>query len=117
VNSTAVPQKFVIDTVSRTHRIAAHTELFGIHEPWAGVGPTLWVITLTDRAAEQVVSEPRAFNGPFSQAHEDALVEWLRQQQRSLGLPDDGDWFAMLLRHDIYALIGMCRVQRPDLQP
>jgi hypothetical protein len=111
--ATTPPRRFVTGTLSRTHRLTADIVLDYTN---GATGPTAWHITLTDRATDQTAGT-LAFPGPYTRGRETAFVEWLRAQQRALGLPDDGDLFAMQVRHDIYELLGMCYVEQPDIRP
>jgi hypothetical protein len=77
--------------------------------------PVTWRIRLTNRRGADLGRLTLA--SPFTQAREEDLVVWLRTVQRDNRLPDDGDLFAMQVRHAIYTLIGLCSVEQPDVRP
>ena len=103
---------FVTETHVPMHRFWAEVVLDYTQGP--GV-PTTWLITLKDRSTELRVARLELV-GPFTTESETTFVAWLRARHKECGI-DDGDLFAMRVRHDIYTLIGMCYVQQPDITP
>ena len=110
--ATSARRTLVTTAVATFARLTAEVRLDYTDAPER---PTGWSIELTNRRGV-AIGELQA-SGPFTTAREEGLVRWLRRVQQANQLPDDGDLFAMQVRHAIYTLIGMCYLERPDVLP
>jgi hypothetical protein len=109
---TTARRTLVTTTVATFARLTADITLDYTDAP---AQRALWHIALANRRGANLGQ--CMLLGPFTAARETELVDWLRRMQRENRLPEDGDIFAMQVRHDIYTLIGMCYVEQPDVRP
>jgi hypothetical protein len=109
---TIARRTFVTTTVAAFARLTADIALDYTDAP---AQAATWHIALANRRGADLGQ--LTFMSPLTTARESELVVWLRSMLRDNRLSDDGDIFAMQVRHDIYTLIGLCSVEQPDVRP